>query len=112
MHAVVGRQCNRWAGVLGRGLKVESRPVAGIHDLQSLIGQTSCRRSNWRLFHCFGGAGSIHRMLFELRMGAISARVFGLVQSADFYLEVLREAVDLMPMGSGQSWFEVGSSRP
>ena len=48
-------------------------------------------------------------MLLELGMGASSARFFGLVQSADFYREVLREAVDLMPMGSGQPWLDVGS---
>jgi ubiquinone/menaquinone biosynthesis C-methylase UbiE len=41
-------------------------------------------------------------------MGAFAARFFGYVQDADFYRDLHREAVALLPVGAGRTWFDVG----
>ncbi|HEY8708423.1 MAG TPA: methyltransferase domain-containing protein, partial [Burkholderiaceae bacterium] len=41
-------------------------------------------------------------------MGALSARFFGYVQDADFYRDLHREAVALLPPGAGKTWFDMG----
>lgn len=41
-------------------------------------------------------------------MGALSARFFGYVQDADFYRDLHREAVALLPPGDGKTWFDMG----
>lgn len=41
-------------------------------------------------------------------MGALSALFFSQVQSASFYREVHRQAVQILPPGSGRTWLDVG----
>lgn len=41
-------------------------------------------------------------------MGSLSARFFGYIQEADFYRDLHREAVALLPAGAGQTWFDIG----
>jgi ubiquinone/menaquinone biosynthesis C-methylase UbiE len=41
-------------------------------------------------------------------MGSLSARFFDYIQEADFYRDLHREAVALLPAGAGQTWFDIG----
>jgi ubiquinone/menaquinone biosynthesis C-methylase UbiE len=41
-------------------------------------------------------------------MGALAAHFFRYIQDADFYRELHREAVELLPPGKGKAWFDVG----
>jgi len=41
-------------------------------------------------------------------MGALAAHFFSYVQDADFYRDLHREAVVLLPEGAGRTWFDVG----
>lgn len=41
-------------------------------------------------------------------MGVLSSWFFGLVQGADFYVQLHRDAVALLPRGDGKRWFDIG----
>ena len=41
-------------------------------------------------------------------MGIITSRLFGLIQGADFYWQLHRQAVALLPPGQGKMWFDIG----
>lgn len=41
-------------------------------------------------------------------MSVLSAYLFGYLQGADFYHELHRDAVALLPPGAGQTWFDIG----
>lgn len=41
-------------------------------------------------------------------MSRLSAHFFGYVQDAGFYRDLHREAVALLPPGTGQTWFDIG----
>lgn len=41
-------------------------------------------------------------------MSRLSARLFDYIQGAAFYRDLHREAVALLPPGSGQTWFDIG----
>ena len=42
-------------------------------------------------------------------MGILESHFFDLVQGADFYVQLHRQAVDLLPLGQGWAWFDAGS---
>lgn len=41
-------------------------------------------------------------------MGALAARLFRYIQDAEFYRQLHREAVELLPSGIGKTWFDIG----
>jgi ubiquinone/menaquinone biosynthesis C-methylase UbiE len=41
-------------------------------------------------------------------MGALAAHLFCYIQDADFYRELHRQAVKLLPPGAGKTWFDIG----